>query len=111
MRTTVKHVLWGALIAGGISLLGATAANAAETGGDDSLLGGSQAVVHITSPISINDNAIAIVGDSDASDTSTAAVTGSAPATESDAHTDGSDGTASGSQVVAPVTAPVNVSG
>ena len=44
MRTYAKRVLWGTLIAGGITLLGATAANAAETSGDDGLLSGTQAV-------------------------------------------------------------------
>ncbi|RKN66979.1 hypothetical protein D7252_04840 [Microbacterium sp. CGR2] len=41
MRTSVKRALWGTLIAGGITLFSATAANAAETSGDDGLLAGT----------------------------------------------------------------------
>ena len=40
MRTYLKRALWGTLLAGGITLLGATAANAADTSGEDGLLSG-----------------------------------------------------------------------
>ncbi len=63
MRTYAKRVLWGTLIAGGITLLGATAANAAETSGDDGFLSGTQAVAPITAPITVVDNAISVLGD------------------------------------------------
>ena len=43
MRTYLKRALWGTLLAGGITLLGATAANAADTSGEDGLLSGTQA--------------------------------------------------------------------
>lgn len=48
MRTSLKRALWGTLIAGGITLFGATVANAAETTGDDGLLSGTQAETAIT---------------------------------------------------------------
>ena len=47
MHTLIKRALWGTLLAGGITLLGATAANAAETSGDDGLLSGTQAVLSV----------------------------------------------------------------
>ncbi|WP_183151325.1 chaplin family protein [Microbacterium sp. Se63.02b] len=47
----------------GITLLGATAANAAETTGDDGLLSGTQAETAITAPISVVGNAISVLGD------------------------------------------------
>ncbi len=63
MRTFIKRALWGALIAGGVTLLGATAANAAETTGDDGLLSGTQVETAITAPISVVNNAISVLGD------------------------------------------------
>ncbi|MGI0520584.1 DUF320 domain-containing protein, partial [Microbacterium maritypicum] len=62
MRTFIKRALWGALIAGGVTLLGATAANAAETTGDDGLLSGTQVETAITAPISVVNNAISVLG-------------------------------------------------
>ena len=106
MRTFVKHALWGALIAGGVSLLGATAANAAETNGDDGLLSGTQVVAPITAPVEVSDNSLSLLGDSFADSSADA---DPAPAPETDAQTSGVDGTASGTQVVADADAPVTV--
>ena len=66
MRTFIKRALWGTLIAGGVTLLGATAANAAETSGDDGLLSGTQTVAEVTAPVSIVGNAISLLGDTSA---------------------------------------------
>ena len=63
MRTSLKRALWGTLIAGGITLFGATVANAAETTGDDGLLSGTQAETAITAPVSVVNNAISVVSD------------------------------------------------
>ena len=49
MRTYLKRALWGTLLAGGITLLGATAANAADTSGDEGLLSGTQAEAPLSS--------------------------------------------------------------
>mgnify|MGYP007088003851 CR=1 FL=1 len=64
MRTYLKRALWGTLLAGGITLLGATAANAADTSGEDGLLSGTQADTAITAPVTIVDNAVSLLGDS-----------------------------------------------
>ncbi|MBO0980146.1 hypothetical protein IPV10_06180, partial [Microbacterium sp. SD291] len=53
MRTFIKRALWGTLLAGGITLLGATTANAADTSGDDGLLSGTQADTSISVPVTI----------------------------------------------------------
>ena len=66
MRTYLKRALWGTLLAGGITLLGATAANAADTSGEDGLLSGTQADTAITAPVTIVDNAVSLLGDSSA---------------------------------------------
>jgi len=63
MRTSLKRALWGTLIAGGITLFGATVANAAETTGDDGLLSGTQAETAITAPVSVVNNAISVVSE------------------------------------------------
>nr|WP_017203794.1 chaplin family protein [Microbacterium barkeri] len=63
MRTYLKRALWGTLIAGGITLLGATAANAAETSGDDGLLSGTQVEAPISAPISVLGNAVSVLDD------------------------------------------------
>ena len=64
MHTFIRRALIGTLLAGGITLLGATVANAAETTGEDGLLSGNQALVDITAPISVVDNAVSVIGDS-----------------------------------------------
>ena len=58
MHKIVTHALWRVLIAGGISLLGATAANAAETDGDDSLLGGTQALIEAVVPVDVRPDGV-----------------------------------------------------
>ena len=53
MHTFIKRALVGTLLAGGITLLGATVANAAETTGEDGLLSGNQALIDVSAPVSI----------------------------------------------------------
>jgi hypothetical protein len=111
MKKYVSRALWCALLAGGLTVLGATAANAAESGGEDGLVSGNQVLSSITAPVTVEGNAISLLGDSSSSGTSTgpAVVT---DGTDSDsAVTDGEDGVASGNQVSPDVTAPVAVEG
>ena len=109
MRTFCKRALWGTLLAGGITLLGATAATAAETTGDDGLLSGSQAVIDVTLPVTVSGTSLSVIGDSH-SDGSTAAAPTSDPA-PADATTGGQDGAASGTQALVSVNVPVTVAG
>ena len=66
MHTFIKRALVGTLLAGGITLLGATVANAAETTGEDGLLSGDQALIDVSAPVTIVDNAVSVIGDSTA---------------------------------------------
>lgn len=111
MHTFVKRALWGAAIAGGMTLLGATAAGAVETGGDDGILSGTQIQAPLSIPIEVAGNAISVLGSS-----STEAPASPAPAPEpepapAEAVTGGSDGIGSGSQAVVEVAVPVTVAG
>ncbi|MGD9606721.1 MAG: chaplin family protein [Leucobacter sp.] len=111
MHTFVKRALWGAAIAGGMTLLDATAAGAVETGGDDGILSGTQIQAPLSIPIEVAGNAISVLGSS-----STEAPASPAPAPEpepapAEAVTGGSDGIGSGSQAVVEVAVPVTVSG
>ena len=73
MRTFYKRALWGTLLAGGITLLGATVANAAETTGDDGLLSGTQAIIDVNLPINISGTSLSVLGDSSSTGATTAA--------------------------------------
>lgn len=112
MHTFVKRALWGAALAGGITFLGATAAGAAETGGEEGILSGTQILAPLTAPVTVVGNAISVLGGSavetpaPAPAPSPAAEPAPAPAT-----TDGTEGIASGSQAAVPVTVPITVSG
>ncbi|TPW74000.1 beta strand repeat-containing protein [Schumannella soli] len=78
------------------------------TSGSDSLLGGSQALVNAGVPITVSGNSISVVGDSASSGSTTSAAPAPAPAAAS---TDGSDGTASGTQALIGLNVPITVSG
>ncbi|WP_251856643.1 hypothetical protein [Herbiconiux sp. L3-i23] len=107
MSRITTRVLYGVLFAGGITLLGATAANAAETSGEDSILGGTQAVPVITAPIQVDGLSLSLFGDSA---TSGSGATAPVEAPVSAPVTGGADGIASGSQVAPVVTVPVDIS-
>lgn len=109
MKTIVSRALWGTLIAGGITLLGATVAQAAETTGEDGLLSGTQALVSLQAPVTVAGNALSVIGDSESTDAATAAPAPAAAPAE--ARTDGSDGVASGTQAPVSVAVPVTVGG
>ena len=77
MRTFIKRALLGTLLAGGITLLGATVANAAETTGEDGLLSGTQALLDVNLPVTISGTSLSVIGDSSSQN---AAATAPAPA-------------------------------
>ncbi|AZC12739.1 chaplin family protein [Microbacterium sp. ABRD28] len=116
MHTFVKRALWGTVIAGGLTLFGATVASAAETTGEDGLLSGTQAVVDLNAPVSVVGNAVSVIGDSEStSESATAQPSAAQPAgsavSQPTQTTDGSDGVGSGSQAVLGIEAPVTVAG
>ena len=122
MRTFLTRALWGALLAGGITLLGATAANAAEqTTGEDGLLSGTQALLNVSLPLTIADTSISLLGDSSSVQATAAAPTPEAPTPEAAtpeapaeapaATTSGENGIASGTQAPISVSLPITVAG
>jgi uncharacterized protein YceK len=116
MNTHVSRALYGALFVGGLSLLGATAANAADTSGEDGILSGTQIVADVTAPITAGGNAISILGDSSSSSAAPAAApvpapAAPAPAAPAPATTSGLDGVLSGTQGLISVAVPITVEG
>ena len=64
MNITLSRALYGTLFVGSLTLLGTTAAHAADTSGDNGTLSGSQVIADVTAPILATGNAISVVGDS-----------------------------------------------
>ena len=95
MRKIHSRVLMGALVGSGLAVLGCGVANAVDTSGADSLLGGNQGIVSVDAPVTIGGNAVSVLGDSHTSDaTTTAASSGSG----GDVTTDGNDSLLGGNQ-------------
>ena len=111
MKKCVSRALWCALLAGGLTVLGATAANAAESGGEDGLASGNQVLSSITAPVTVEGDAISVLGDSSSGGTSTGPAVVTDSGDSDSAVTDGEDGVASGNQVWPDVTAPVALEG
>ena len=111
MRTFIKRALLGTLLAGGITLLGATVANAAETTGDDGLLSGTQAIIDVQAPVTIVGNAISVIGDTLTAPAAAAPASAAPPSPATDATTSGSDGVGSGTQALVNVVVPITVTG
>ncbi len=108
MNTTIRKCLIGTCFAGGMIVLSATAANAADTtSGKDGLLSGTQVVAPVTAPISLGGTSLGLLGDSAATTSAPAPAAGSGAAPA--ASTSGSNGIGSGTQIVAPVTVPINL--
>ncbi|WP_232481371.1 hypothetical protein [Arthrobacter sp. YN] len=108
MNRTLRKCLLGTCFAGGIIVLSATAANAADTtSGKDGVLSGTQVIAPVTAPIFTGATSLELLGDSAAtvSAPGTAGGSGHAPA----GTTNGSNSIGSGTQVVAPVTVPINL--
>jgi trimeric autotransporter adhesin len=109
MRKALSRTLWGVAFVGGLTVLGAGAANAADTSGEDGIASGNQIGILSELPVTIGGNAISILGDSESSATSTESAA-SGDSTQS-ASTSGEDGIASGNQVMPDVALPVTVTG
>ena len=114
MNTFIKKGLYCALLVGGLSLIGISAANAAEapsTSGSDGNVSGSQIVSDVAAPVTLTGNAISVLGDSSVNQDSTAppSESGTAPLGFAPTTT-GSDGIVSGTQVAPTADAPVTVS-
>ncbi|MHC6229225.1 chaplin family protein [Arthrobacter sp. MMS24-T111] len=109
MHRNIRRCLLGTAFAGGLLAFGGVAANAADTttSGNDGLLSGTQVVAPINIPVNLGATSLGLVGDSSASTQNAGAPAAPAPAPA--ATTTGSDGIASGTQVVAPITAPITV--
>lgn len=83
-----------------------------QTSGEDGILGGTQALVDATIPVTVGGNAISVVGDSQSTDADTTAPTGSSGTSDPGTpETTGEDGILGGTQVIAPISAPVTASG
>ncbi|MGV9778838.1 chaplin family protein, partial [Streptosporangium sp. NPDC003464] len=81
------------------------------TNGDHSVLGGNQVVAQITAPINACGNSIAIFGDAVAGCKGGASVRGGGRGGSGGNTTSGRSSVLGGNQVVAPITAPVNICG
>ncbi|WP_411698768.1 chaplin family protein [Conyzicola sp.] len=114
MSRYVSRGLALVLFTGGLTLLGAGIANAADTTGDDGLLSGTQIVAPVTAPIDVTGNAVSVLGDSLAggavapSPTAIPAAPAPAPAP---ATTSGTDSALGGTQAVVEAAAPIAVQG
>ena len=109
MTKYVSRGLALVLFTGGLTLLGAGIANAADTTGDDGLLSGTQIAAPITAPVEAAGNAVSVLGDAFAGGTAAPApapAPASAPVT-----TSGTDSVLGGTQAVVEAAAPVTVQG
>jgi hypothetical protein len=98
---------------GGTAPAGATSP-AGSTNGSDGLASGTQVVAPVTAPITVGTTSLGLLGDSTATtqgDTTTNDSTAPAGTTTPAASTNGSDGLASGTRVVAPLSLPIGVRG
>ncbi|MHA6667697.1 chaplin family protein [Homoserinimonas sp. A447] len=109
MHKAVSRALWGAFFVGGLTVLGAGAANAADTSGENGVASGNQVGILGELPVTIGGNAISILGDSESSDTTMAPSGSDAAATTST--TSGEDAILGGNQVMPEVVAPIVASG
>ncbi|MEV5411041.1 chaplin family protein [Thermopolyspora sp. NPDC052614] len=97
----------GAAVVGG----GGRGAGGNRTDGRSSVLGGNQVVAPITAPINVCGNAAAVLGQAEAACKGGAKVVGGAGRGAGGNRTSGASSVLGGNQVVAPITAPVNVCG
>ncbi|MBG0814464.1 chaplin family protein [Planomonospora sp. ID82291] len=112
MRTWVKSTTPAALLALGVMSLGTGTAFADDTSGDGSIGGGNQVNLPITLPIDISGNSVAVIGESEAGSVGGASVEQSGKGSGAGGNrTSGERSILGGNQVVAPITAPVNVCG
>jgi len=100
----------GATVAGGWSKHGGRGAGGNVTSGRGSILGGNQIVAPITAPINVCGNAVAVIGKSHAGCRGGASVLGGGVGAGGNI-TSGRHGILAGNQIVAPITAPINICG
>ena len=81
------------------------------TSGDDSIAGGTQVLADAGVPVVVGGNAISVIGDSSTEGSTVTNGSGGGSGAGDSASTDGSDGIASGSQVIANPWVPVTVGG
>ncbi|WP_449061140.1 chaplin family protein, partial [Planomonospora algeriensis] len=111
MRTWVKSTTPAALLALGVMSLG-TGTALADTSGDGSIGGGNQVNLPITLPIDISGNSVAVIGESEAGSVGGASVEQSGKGSGAGGNrTSGDHSILGGNQIVAPITAPINVCG
>ncbi|MDH2426481.1 chaplin family protein [Sphaerisporangium sp. TRM90804] len=99
---------------GGISVPpagGRGGAGGNRTSGRSSILGGNQLVAPITAPVNVCGNAVALIGQAFAGCRGGAAVHGGGGGGAGGNRTDGRYSVLGGNQLVAPITAPINVCG
>ena len=96
---------------GGTTGVPASGTGGSTTSGEDSVLGGTQVVAPVTAPVTVGGNAISVVGDSRSDGATTGGTTGVPASGTGGSTTSGEDSVLGGTQVVAPVTAPVTVGG
>ncbi|HEY6799951.1 MAG TPA: chaplin family protein, partial [Agromyces sp.] len=88
----------------------------AETSGEDSILGGTQALVDLAVPVTVGGNAISVIGDSSSDGAQTGVATGDSgegdnAADGTDAWTSGEDSILGGTQAIIDGTLPVTAGG
>ncbi|MEV0974579.1 chaplin family protein [Microtetraspora glauca] len=98
---------------GGASVSGGAGGGAGRnvTSGAHSILGGNQIVAPITAPINACGNAVAVLGDAKANCKGGASVSGGAGGGAGRNVTSGAHSILGGNQIVAPITAPINICG
>ena len=111
MRTWSKGAKPAALLALGVMALTGGGPAFADTDGDHSIGGGNQVSLPVTLPVDISGNAVGILGGAKARSHGGAIVKGDPAADAGGNRTSGRGSILGGNQVVAPITAPVNVCG
>jgi hypothetical protein len=81
------------------------------TSGEDSILGGTQAIADVTAPVTIGGNAVSVIGDSSSEDATTVVHTGSGDGTGTDAWTSGEDSILGGTQILPDLSLPITIGG
>ena len=114
MSKAISRGLCLVLFTGGLTLLGTTVANAADTSGDDGVLSGTQVLAPIAAPVDVTGNAISILGDAVAAPAPAPAAPAAAPApapAPAPVTTSGVDSLLGGTQAVVEAAIPVTIGG
>lgn len=81
----------------------------ARTSGEDSILGGTQAIADVSAPVTIGGNAVSVIGDSSSEGATTVVHTRSGSGT--DAWTTGEDSILGGTQILPDLSLPITIGG